>query len=92
MFAYALYAFASAARTTYSWLPYDRNEDATWKVSKLSSFGLPNVLINSTSEDMFARSFTGPQRNVPAIPPSVVDTAGTTVVKSISLTFTPGLT
>ena len=65
---------------------------AVKKVSALSEVGLPNRDTSVVSESTNTRCSTGPQLKTPAMAPSVVDTAGTTVVRSISLTLTPGLT
>jgi hypothetical protein len=54
-------------------------------------FGLKKVSINSISEEIVLISKTGPHWKAPAIAPIEVATAGTVVVKSISETFTPGL-
>jgi hypothetical protein len=81
-----------AARTTYSLLPYDKKFAAVKKVSGLWLVGLPKRPTSVASESTNILVSTGPQRNTPAIAPSVEDTAGVTVVKSISEKFTPGLT
>ena len=61
-------------------------------VSGLTELGLPNFLTRSFSEVTSVRTPTGPQRNTPAIAPTVVDVGGTTVVRSISEILMPGLT
>ena len=59
-------------------------------VAKLLPLGLPNSLTKSSSEETAVISPTGPFSKAPAIAPILVDTAGTTLVKSTSLTRTPG--
>tara|TARA_B100001564_G_scaffold216164_1_gene182044 strand:- start:569 stop:757 length:189 start_codon:yes stop_codon:yes gene_type:complete len=54
--------------------------------------GLPNIFNSSSSDVTVTTEDTGPFWNAPAIAPIEVATAGTTFVKSISLTFTPGET
>jgi hypothetical protein len=81
-----------AARTTYSDEPYAKKLAAVKNVSALLDVGLPNVATRLFSLFMRTLSPTGPQRKTPAIAPVDVATPGTPVVKSISVTFTPGLT
>ena len=57
---------------------------AVKKETAVVEFGLPNLLTKSTSFVTSTLWFAGPQSNCPANAPAVVDTAGTTVVKSIS--------
>ena len=71
---------------------YCKKFAAVKKNSKLSLFGFPNISINSSSELISVIEETGPFSNGPAIAPMDVATAGTTFVKSISLTETPGET
>ena len=52
---------------------------------------LPNFVTKSVSPATTVGSSIGPQRNRPAIAPVDVATEGTIVVRSISDTFTPGL-
>ena len=52
--------------------------------------GLPKRSTSSTSFEIETIVFAGPQAKAPAIAPSVVPTAGTIVVRSISDTLTPG--
>ena len=61
-------------------------------LSNVFASGFPNVSINSVSDDTVTTSLTVPQANAPAMAPDVVDTDGTTLVKSISFTCTPGET
>ena len=81
-----------AGRTTLSEFVYCKKFAAVKKNSKLLSFGFPNTSINSSSELISVIEETGPFSNGPAIAPMDVATAGTTFVKSISLTETPGET
>ena len=53
---------------------------------------LPNLSTNSVSLLTVVISSTGPHWNAPAIAPIVDDVDGTTLVKSISFTCTPGET
>jgi len=81
-----------AARLTYSLLPYDRKLAAVKNVSGFKFVGLPKRLTKLSSLLIRTNLSIGPQRKTPAMAPSVVETAGTTVVRSISDTLTPGLT
>jgi hypothetical protein len=80
----------SAARETHRRFVYDRKFAAVKNVSPLKLVGLPNLETSAFSESIRTLSPIGPQRNTPAKAPSVVATEGTTVVRSISDTFTPG--
>ena len=84
------FVIALCALTTLRALPYCKKLDAVKNVSKLLPLGLPNSLTKSSSEDTAVISPTGPFSKAPAIAPIDVDTAGTTLVKSTSLTRTPG--
>jgi hypothetical protein len=79
-----------AARETQRRFVYDKKFAAVKKVSPLKLVGLPNLETNMFSESTNTLSPIGPQRKTPAKAPSVVATDGTTVVRSISDTFTPG--
>ena len=79
-------------REIYSELPYARKFAAVNHSWKLSLSGLRNWAANVSSESINTRLSAGPQLKRPAIAPSVVDTAGITVVRSISVTLTPGYT
>jgi hypothetical protein len=80
----------SAARETHRRFVYDRKLAAVKNVSPLKLVGLPNLETSAFSESTRTLSPIGPQRKTPAKAPSVVATEGTTVVRSISDTFTPG--
>jgi hypothetical protein len=85
-------ATPSLTRTTYSELPYARKSAAVKNVWVLCPVtGVPNLLTRSVSDDTKTGVFVGPQAKMPAIAPVVVDTAGTTEVRSISDTLIPGL-
>ena len=85
-------AVVLAVRTTYSLLPYDKKFAAVKKVSALWFVGLPKRATRVDSESIRILVSTGPHLKTPAIAPSVEETAGVTVVRSISEKFTPGLT
>jgi hypothetical protein len=80
----------SAAREIYRRFEYDKKLAAVKNVSALKFEGLANLETRVFSESTRTLSPTGPQRNTPAKAPSEVATAGTTVVRSISDTLTPG--
>ena len=84
------FRIALSARTTLSALPYCKKFAAVKNVSKLLPFGLPKTLTSSCSEPIGVISPTGPFSNAPATAPIDVATAGTTLVRSTSLTRTPG--
>ena len=75
-----------SARTTFNESEYFRKLAAVKKNSKLLSFGLPNTFTNSSSDEIFVTEDTGPFSKGPPIAPIEVATAGTTFVKSTSLT------
>ena len=77
-------------RTTFRLLAYCKKLAALKKSSKLLESGLPNVSTKFCSLDIVTISSTGPCLNSPANAPIDVDTAGMTLVKSISCTRTPG--
>ena len=77
---------ADSARTTLSASPYCKKFAAVNQNSKFELFGLPNVCNSCSSELMAVIELTGPFSKGPAIAPIDVDTAGTTFVRSISLT------
>ena len=79
-----------AARTTCRLFPYARKFAAENHDVAQLSLGLLKRSTNIVSWVMSVLLFTGPHWNCPANAPAVVDTAGTTVVRSISDTFTPG--
>jgi hypothetical protein len=62
------------------------------KSTALLVVGFPNVSTRSSSDVIRVDVMAGPQRKRPANAPTLVDTAGITVVKSISDTLTPGET
>jgi hypothetical protein len=80
----------SAARDTYKRLAYARKLAAENHVSALKLVGLANLETRVFSVSTRTLSPIGPQRKTPAMAPSDVATDGTTVVRSISDTFTPG--
>ena len=88
----AFFAVESTARTTHSELPYVRKFAAVKKSEALLALGLLKIFTNLSSVSTRTSSSTGPHLRCAAIAPSVVETAGTTVVRSISLTLTPGET
>jgi hypothetical protein len=61
------------------------NQDGATEV-----FGLPNFITSSASEPTVWISLQGPHLKVPAKAPIEVETAGTTFVRSFSVTKTPG--
>jgi len=93
----ALIAVESSVRVTYSVLLYDKKlaaeKNDCWLLHVPSAlmYGLPNLAASCDYELISTLSFVGPQRKVPTKAPSLVPTAGTAFVKSISLTFMPGL-
>ena len=88
-------AFATvvfAARTTFTAFEYARKFAAVKKCSKLLSSGFWNISTRLSSSVIKVTSSIGPQRNLPANPPVEVPAPTTTLVRSISEVFTPGLT
>jgi hypothetical protein len=79
-----------AARETHRRLAYDRKFAAENHVSALKLVGPAKRFLRAFSESIRILWPIGPQRNTPAKAPSDVATAGTTVVRSISETLTPG--
>ena len=77
------------ARTTFNVFVYAKN-DAAENQPLLLTGGLPNLASNSFSELTVTTSLAGPHLNSPAKPPIDAPTAGTTEVKSFSVTCTPG--
>jgi hypothetical protein len=76
-------------RTTLRALPYCKNDAAVKKYEAVLVSGVPNTVARSFSELTLVTVSTGPQLKAPAKPPIEVETAGTTFVRSISLTCTP---
>jgi len=70
------------ARTTLKALEYCRKLAAQKKSSKLFESGLPNVSTNSCSLETVTISSSGPFKNLAAIAPTEVDTAGIILVRS----------
>jgi len=77
-------------RTTFRLFPYPKKLAAVNHSSKLSAVGFPKLSTNSFSDEIVVISSTGPFSAVITIPPLVVLTAGITLVKSFSVTETPG--
>src|SRR6056300_504209 len=82
----------ATTRTTCNAFAYERKLVAVKKSSAVFALGFWNVLTRAVSWETKTLLSTGPHRKCPAIAPIDVDTAGTTVVRSISLTLTPGET
>ena len=80
----------ASARTTLRALPYFKNAAAVRKYLNVLESDVPKFAASSFSEPTVTISSTGPQLNDPANPPILVETAGTTLVASISFTSTPG--
>jgi hypothetical protein len=87
------------ARTTWRLLPYakkfaaekkDTPVFATPEAADVLAEGCPNTDANSFSVVTSVLFSAGPHWKSPTNAPAVVDTEGTTVVKSTSDTFTPG--
>jgi len=78
------------ARTTLKALEYCRKFAAENQSSKFVEFGFPNVSTNSCSLETVTISSKGHFSNCPANAPTLVDTAGITLVRSLSCTRTPG--
>ncbi len=76
--------------TTFRLFPYPKKLAAVNHCSKLEAFGFPNVSTNCFSDEIEVISPIGPFSATNTIPPLDVDTAGTTLVKSFSVTETPG--
>ena len=76
--------------TTFRLFPYPKKFAAQKNSSKLDEFGLPKVSTNSVSDEIVVTSSIGPFSAVITIPPAVVETAGITLVRSFSVTRTPG--
>ena len=86
----ALYVYTFAVRTTLKLLPYAKKLAAVKNDTAEFASGSPNVFLRVISLSTNTTLLAGPHENVPAKAPAVVRTDGTTVVKSISDTFTPG--
>jgi len=69
--------------------PYPKKFAAVNQDSKLDPFGFPNVSTNSCSEEIVVISPIGPFAAVTTTPPALVETAGTILVKSFSVTRSP---
>ena len=82
------FSIPDSTLTTLSWFVYCKKFAAVNHHSYALSvvLGLPNIFTNCSSEDIFVTSETGPFSKGHAIAPIDVATAGTTFVKSISLT------
>ena len=76
--------------TTFRLFPYPKKFAAQKNSSKLDEFGFPNVLTNSDSDEIVVISSIGPFSAVNTIAPADVETAGITLVRSFSVTRTPG--
>ena len=77
---------ADSARTTFKESEYPKKLAAVNHHSKLSALGLPKTFTKSSSDEISVTEETGPFSNGPTIAPMEVATAGTTFVKSTSLT------
>ena len=88
------FSMPDSSLTTLSWFVYCKKVAAVNHHSYALSvvLGLPNIFTNCSSEDILVTSETGPYSKGHAIAPIDVAPAGTTLVKSTSLTCTPGET
>jgi len=81
-----------AALTTFKAFPYCKKLVALKKYSNVLASGFPKTLTYSSSLEIKVTSSIGPLSLTITVPPIEVDTAGTTLVRSFSVTRTPGET